>query len=474
MRKTLSSFFSLADNVTKLPKKAQLLFVIGTLFTASCSSELELTDDVMTIETDYTIKTVSSKDAINILNNQTLNSKSIFKNVESTSSLNFVYQEKITNSNQLLTIIPNNENKNGKYVFLNINGKIETSIITTFPENPNTDSEFSGKIIIQRLDGSFVNGFRFKNGFITSRLEKKPTSSLTSKNTDPNPTELSEVIIPPRRKEYFTIVYIYYPYGDRANRGDLPESLMWDPTGGGGYSGDEPATEESIAQAIEDQIDDSQLDPCTKGVLDKLKNLTQNDIAKIFEKFGVPVNGTYNIQMVLGTPIANDALADTKTVSKNNYIITIRDTYIQGTYNNQNPPTDLAVAAVIIHELIHAHFLGLFDDYHNNGDTCAYDNYNCLYEKYVTKNFTGDTDAQHTQMFKSYIDIMSSALQEFHPGLSSQYYNDLAMSTMYGLKYFDNKYPIGSIERTRIENTRLAEDRNTPKGTATPKGTPCN
>lgn len=79
MRKTLSSFFSLADNVTKLPKKAQLLFVIGTLFTASCSSELELTDDVMTIETDYTIKTVSSKDAINILNNQTLNSKSIFK-----------------------------------------------------------------------------------------------------------------------------------------------------------------------------------------------------------------------------------------------------------------------------------------------------------------------------------------------------------------------------------------------------------
>jgi hypothetical protein len=248
---------------------------------------------------------------------------------------------------------------------------------------------------------------------------------------------------------------------------------MWDPTGGG-YIGDEPATEESIAQAIEDQIDDSQLDPCTKGVLDKIKNLTQNDIAKIFEKFGVPVNGTYNIQMVLGTPIANDALADTKTVIKNNYIITIRDTYIQGTYNNQTPPTDLAVAAVIIHELIHAHFLGLFDDYHNNGDTCAYDNYNCLYEKYVTKNFTGDTDAQHTQMFKSYIDIMSSALQEFHPGLSSQYYNDLAMSTMYGLKYFDDKYPIGSIERTRIENNRLAEDRNTPKGTATPKGTPCN
>jgi len=35
---------------------------------------------------------------------------------------------------------------------------------------------------------------------------------------------------------------------------------------------------------------------------------------------------------------------------------------------------------------------------------------------------------------------------------------------MFGLKDFDDKYPIGSIERTRIENNRLAEDRNTPKG----------
>ena len=80
----------------------------------------------MTIEKTTSIKTVSSKDAVNLLKNQTSTTKSMFKNVESTSSLNFVYQEKITNSDQFLTIIPNNENKNSKYVFLNINGKIYT------------------------------------------------------------------------------------------------------------------------------------------------------------------------------------------------------------------------------------------------------------------------------------------------------------------------------------------------------------
>jgi hypothetical protein len=44
---------------------------------------------------------------------------------------------------------------------------------------------------------------------------------------------------------------------------------------------------------------------------------------------------------------------------------------------------------------------------------------------------------------------------------------------MYGLQYFDDKYPKGSEGRTRIENNRIAEDSNTPRGEATPKGTPC-
>jgi hypothetical protein len=234
------------------------------------------------------------------------------------------------------------------------------------------------------------------------------------------------------------------------------------------------ATDIFVPQGIEDNIDDSELDPCTKGVLDKLKLLSQNDIASIFEKFGIPENGTYNIQMVTGTPNKSTAIADTKWLSKNNYLITIRESYIKGTDNNQKPPTDIAVAAIIIHELIHAHFFALFDDFHNNGNNCAYDNYDCLYEKYVTKTYTGTIDEQHAQMFDNYVPKIVAILQEFKPGLSLQFYEDIAMSTMYDLQYFNDKYPKNSPERNRIENNRHAEDTNTPRGTATPKGSPCN
>jgi len=229
-----------------------------------------------------------------------------------------------------------------------------------------------------------------------------------------------------------------------------------------------------IAKAIEDQIDDSKLDPCSKGVLDKLKKLNQNDIASIFEKFDIPENGTYNIQMVTGTPNNPTAIADTRRLSKNNYLITIRESYIKGTDNNQNPPTDIAVAAILIHELIHAHFFALFDDFYNNGNNCAYDNYDCLYEKYVTKTYIGTIDEQHAQMFDNYVPKIASILQEFKPGLSLQFYEDIAMSTMYGLQYFNHKYPKNSPDRNRIENNRNAEDSNAPRGSATPNGSPCN
>jgi hypothetical protein len=80
-----------------------------------------------------------------------------------------------------------------------------------------------------------------------------------------------------------------------------------------------PATEMLIAQAIQDNTDDSELDPCTKGVLDKLKLLSQNDIASIFEKFGLPTNSTYNLKIISGITNSPVALADTRKISKSNY-----------------------------------------------------------------------------------------------------------------------------------------------------------
>jgi hypothetical protein len=37
--------------------------------------------------------------------------------------------------------------------------------------------------------------------------------------------------------------------------------------------------------------------------------------------------------------------------------------FINGTSNNLNHPTDLSIALLLIHELIHAHFFALYDDF---------------------------------------------------------------------------------------------------------------
>lgn len=488
MKKNLSSFFSLTVNgAKKLLKKTQLLFVIGTLFTASCSSELELTQDAMTIETTSSIKTVSAKDAINLLKNQTPTTKSMFKNVESTSSLNFVYQEKITNSDQMLTIIPNNENKNSKYVFLNIKGKIETSIITTFPENTNTDSEFTGKIIIQRLDGSFVNGFRLKNGIIISRLEKKPTSKLTSNNTDPDPIELLEVIIPPKQKQYFSVVFIYYPYGDRANRGDLPESLMWDPTGGGGYIGDEPATEESIAQAIEDQIEDSQLDPCTKGVLDKLKNLSGGDITNMLKRF-TPPGSIFNINMITGKVNSNANWAETTPLngSRTDINMVFNENYINGT-NFSSRPTDLSVATTMAHEVIHAYLISLLEENKACGASGICD-FPTIYDAYVQRQISNNpnpnltVDEHHELIAKNYVYAIASTIQEFHTGQYTVYpyqnYLDMAWGGLVGTTIFNKDFPNDPNDKNYKYRERILDRINTEKKGEQyqgyfPMGTPC-
>jgi hypothetical protein len=305
---------------------------------------------------------------------------------------------------------------------------------------------------------------------------------------------LNEVVITPNRFKSFN----FGPRGlSNTGIGNVPSPRGT--SGGGGSGGGSPApkgntsgtpavnvfpcddprhgcrdfVKKDVSKEIEEQIKD-ELDPCSKAVLEKLKNSTNNDIASIFEKFGVPKDGTYNIKIVLGNPNNANALAQTETISKNNYLITIREAYIKGTPNNKTPPTDLSIAAVLIHELIHAHFKALFDDFHNNGDNCAYDNFDCLYEKYVTENYRGTIDVQHAQMFDNYVPKMAAILKEFKPGSSSQFYDDIAMSTMFGLSYFDDKYPQGSVERTRIENNRISEDTNTPRGKATPKGTVCD
>lgn len=103
---------------------------------------------------------------------------------------------------------------------------------------------------------------------------------------------------------------------------------------------------------------------------------------------------------------------------------------IDGTGINK-PPTDLAIAAVMIHEMVHTFFFSLFDDQKNNGYPKALDNFDILYKEFVLGQYTGTDDAHHLQIWKDFIGIMSSSLQEFHTGIPtsspSQFYQDVMM-----------------------------------------------
>ncbi|WP_188049380.1 hypothetical protein [Flavobacterium sp. GP15] len=237
------------------------------------------------------------------------------------------------------------------------------------------------------------------------------------------------------------------------------------------------ATDELTAQAIEDQIDDSKLDPCTKAVLDKLKKLTQSDIADIFKKLGktsTVYNLTYEIKPNNGNP------GSTKQTAPNNYSTTLDSDFlygIDGTGINK-PPTNHAIAAVMIHEMVHTYFFSLFDDNKNNGVPKALDNFDILYSKYVSNQYVGADDAQHAQIWKSFIKIMASSLQEFNTGIPTdsptQFYQDIMMGTLMTTNIFKSKYNEGSAEYNRIKNNYITEKKNGSNDPSySPKGKPC-
>ncbi|MBP4141152.1 hypothetical protein J3S90_04980 [Flavobacterium sp. P4023] len=149
---------------------------------------------------------------------------------------NGLKQEKLTNTDQLLTVIPllkNNKQENSRILLLKIHNKIRSAIFTIYPEKDNSGSEFSGRVIISNLNGEFVNGFRVDNGYIISNFTKKNNNNSTYKTID-----LEEVIIPVRLKASKANTAFIFP-GD--SPGSSLDDYTWNPdylNGGGGNGGD--------------------------------------------------------------------------------------------------------------------------------------------------------------------------------------------------------------------------------------------
>jgi hypothetical protein len=149
------------------------------LFVQSCSTEETV------LQNDSNIKTVTMDQAIAFLKQNPLNTSSTKTSKMTTlSDYNAITLEKITNSNQLLTVIPlpeNNKQQNRRVLLLTVNDTLKSVVFTMYPDVDQATTEFSGRVLITGIKGEFFKGFRVINGFIVSKFILNSTASLTSK-----------------------------------------------------------------------------------------------------------------------------------------------------------------------------------------------------------------------------------------------------------------------------------------------------
>jgi hypothetical protein len=229
---------------------------------------------------------------------------------------------------------------------------------------------------------------------------------------------------------------------------------------------------------IEERINDLDLDPCSKTILNQLKNLQQNDISKILQRFNnVPYvyNLTYKTAIPLINPL-NSAETDwVRDLNDNpvlqNYLIHINPNYV-------NQATKTAIARTILHEMLHAHLLAIVDDIGLANSIVDPREFPVIYNA-ISNNIQSNTEAiHHQQMSMKYILPLRDALKEWdNSNQPDQYYEDLAWGALYNTSTFNFYHPQGSISRQRIIARNQAEDTNSVVNTPTvsyiPLGTGC-
>lgn len=229
---------------------------------------------------------------------------------------------------------------------------------------------------------------------------------------------------------------------------------------------------------IEKNIDDTNLDPCNKGVLTTIKNTNICDIAQVLAK--LDVNGlVYNTTIITDTlPDGDPSPATTKRKSAFNYTI-----YISPNYTGK---TKLFRASIIIHELIHAYFMSLKDDYNTTKNPAIFNDFPALFDAFVTNKYPSNPELHHIEMANTYVYAIASALQEYQTGSAiltngqpDQIYTDLAWFGLREAAIFETIFPIGNSNRQRILNRGACEQTGQTVGAGTVNaqtsiGQPCN
>jgi len=272
----------------------------------------------------------------------------------------------------------------------------------------------------------------------------------------------------------YTSTILAYPCTGSGDRDVIILQRIAQYTHGG--SGSEGVTALTVAEKTEEQIISDKLDPCPKAVLEQLKNATNCDVANILTKFGA--NKIYNVTLKTEEP-TNGAPAQTiRTNSqiKNDYTIRISPNYTSA--------TSLFRAATILHELTHAYFMSLIDDYGSSGNSVVFSDTPTLFQAFCDSKYPPKVNElpnlHHKEMADTYVNAIGAALQEFQTGIAlangetpNQIYSDLAWGGLRGTAIYNETFSKGSEDYKRIEARYAAESNNGTSGNQKAIGKPC-
>jgi hypothetical protein len=439
-----------------------LLLFIAALSLTNCQVEEIATDE-------NSIKTVSKEEAMLFLQQQ---GKTINLNGNSANydyNLRKITQEKLTNTAELLTVVPiitKLKKTKSKALLIKVATKIQTIIYTEYHEESSKTNSFSGTILLTKLNGDFIRAYKLKNNEYV--IDLIPANTPNSKFLNVNSFELNEVIIinSYKKPSWGYVPIIFQDTQTTPSISDL-ENYWWLRSGGGGGI----AEEVDVANEIEENIDDSGLDPCPKKVLDKLK-IGSTDISKILNDLGA--SNLIFINIKSDSTIQNPANSTPINGTINNYNIFISSNYTSA--------TDLFRASNILHEITHCYFFSLVDQYTATKNPAIFNDFPTLFQNFVDNSYPGSTEsAHHDEMAQKYVKIIGAALQEFQTGLPVptnheplQAYKDLAWGGLQRAPIFAKKFPVGSEDYIRILARYGAESTGRTVNGQTVVGNPCN
>jgi hypothetical protein len=364
-----------------------------------------------------------------------------------------------------------------------------------------TNDDFTGLLITKNWNDALLSYHKVKNGKIEEILvkydaNKAKNNSLNSIKMNNYATakasglgdeqNLDEVVI--NNNYHAPTTYIYIPSSQPYFPTTSPSYNPYG-TGGGGSGSTSTGNQQSDynAQKIEENINDDKLDPCTKNVVEKLKNLSNvGDIAAMLKRFSA-AGSIFNINMTLGKMEKSRDLAETRKTpgSSTDINIVLNEDYIKGVAY-PNPPTDLSVAHTIVHEIIHAYLTSLLTQHIACGSSDICD-FPVVYDAYVQQQITKyqtPVDPQHVETSEKYINAIACTLQEFNTGQTvtsgfpSQAYIDLAWGGLTDTYVFNKTFPNDSSHKNYADRQRIINRTNSEKlgnvaGQSSPLGTPC-